>query len=188
MSKKIHIRNMVCDRCIAAVRGLLDRHDLSYTSVLMGEVDLVDPLGKDQRSELAEGLSQLGFELIDDKRTRVIEKVKGVIREVVRNPEAIKGERLSVHLAAELGMAYSGLSELFSAVEGITIERYHILQRLERAKELLVYDELSLSQIADELGFSSVHHLSAQFTKFIGSTPSHFKRIGAARRKPLDKV
>lgn len=179
---------MVCDRCIAAVRGLLDRHGLAYTNVLMGEVDLVDPLGKEQRSELAEGLSALGFELIDDKRTRIIEKVKGLIRQAVREPEVINGKRLSAHLATELGMEYSGLSELFSTVEGITIERYHILQRLERAKELLVYDELSLGQIADELGFSSVHHLSAQFTKFTGYTPSHFKRIGAERRKPLDQV
>lgn len=176
---------MVCDRCIAAVRGLLDRQGVAFHDVLMGEVDLVDPLEKDQRVALADHLSALGFELIDDKRSRIIEKAKTLIRQAVRKPGR---ERLSVHLAKELGMEYSGLSELFSTVEGITLERYHILQRLERAKELLVYDELSLSQIADELGYSSVHHLSAQFTKFTGSTPSHFKRIGAARRTPLDKV
>ncbi len=179
---------MVCDRCVAAVRGLLDRQGLAYRNVLMGEVDLVERLDREGRSELAGGLSALGFELIDDRRTRIIEKVKILIREAVRKPAGIKGERLSVHLATALGMEYSGLSQLFSTVEGLTIERYHILQRLERAKELLVYDELSLGQIADELGYSSVHHLSAQFTKFTGYTPSHFKRIGSARRKPLDQV
>jgi AraC family transcriptional regulator len=186
----LYVRNMVCDRCIAAVTSALREANIAFDRVLLGEVEIEKPLTARQRSALQARLAALGFELIDDKRTRVIEKVKGLIRDLVHANamERNHKEKLSTYLAREMGMEYSGLSELFSTVEGVTIERYHILQRLERAKELMVYDELSLGEIADRLGYSSVHHLSSQFSKFTGYTPSHFKRIGAARRKPLDRI
>lgn len=187
---KLHVRNMVCDRCVAAVASALRASGIVFDHVMLGEVDLPAALSKAQRADLSQRLAAQGFELIDDKRTRTIEQVKTLIRELVHKDHLgrARKEKLSVYLARAMGTDYSGLSELFSTVEGVTIERYHILQRLERAKELLVYDELSLGEIADRLGYSSVHHLSSQFTKFTGHTPSHFKRIGAARRRPIDKV
>lgn len=187
---QLHIRNMVCDRCIAAVSAALRDAGVPFDRVLLGEVELATAINRTKRTGLQQRLAELGFELIDDKRTRIIEQVKKSIRALVQGDHLARArkEKLSAYLSREMGMDYSGLSELFSTVEGVTIERYHILQRLERAKELLVYDELSLGQIADRLGYSSVHHLSSQFSKFTGYTPSHFKRIGAARRKPLDKV
>lgn len=186
---KLFVRNMVCDRCKRAVGGLLVQHGIAFRSVQLGEVELVQPLGSAQRIALEQGLEELGFELIDDQRVRTIERLKTLIQALVRaNAMDRPKEKLSVHLARGMHMEYSGLSNLFSSVEGMTIERYHILQRLERAKELLVYDEQSLSRIAYELGYSSVHHLSNQFTQYVGHSPSHFKKIGAARRKSLDLV
>lgn len=186
----IIIRNMVCERCRTAVRHLLDDRGVRYRRVLLGEVELDQPLELDQRRAIAAMLSELGFELLDDKDTRTIERVKTLIMALVRSTtfSAVPKQKLSVYLSREMGMDYSGISKLFSSVVGITIERYHILQRLERAKELLTYDELSLSQIAFQLGYSSVQHLSNQFTQYAGHTPSHFKHLGAERRKGLDKV
>ncbi|HEX2616978.1 MAG TPA: AraC family transcriptional regulator, partial [Flavobacteriales bacterium] len=155
---KLLVRNMVCDRCIAAVRVALDEVGIMPDRVLLGEVELSQTPTAAQRTALRARLAALGFELIDDKRTRTIEQVKGAIRKLVHTDglERARKEKLSAYLARELGTDYSGLSELFSTVEGLTIERYHILQRLERAKELLVYDELTLGEIADRLGYSSV--------------------------------
>ncbi len=127
---------------------------------------------------------------MDDRRSRIIERTKHLLRERARGNALVRTKKvnLSVELAETLGMEYSGLSKLFSSVEGTTIERYYNLQRLERAKELLVYDEQSLSQIADELGYSSVQHLSNQFAQYIGISPSHFKKLGTHKRHAIDHV
>ncbi len=184
------IRNMVCDRCRTAVRRLMDETDVRYRSVQLGVVELERPLDAPQRTAIAAGLLDLGFELVNDKNTRTIERIKTLIMALVRSNalSTTSKEKLSAYLGREMGMDYSGLSNLFSSAVGMTIERYHILQRLERAKELLAYEELSLTQIADQLGYSSVQHLSNQFTQYAGHTPSHFKRLGTERRKALDKV
>lgn len=188
-AKAIHIRNMVCDRCRSAVEGILNAERIAHTPVELGEVGLMRALNAAQREKLAKRLSEIGFELIDDKRVRTVERVKHLLQKHVHgNALERSKEKLSVWLARAMGMEYSGLSKLFTQVEGVSIERYHNLLRLERAKELLVYDELSLTEIADRLGYSSVQHLSNQFAHFVGHSPSHFKRIGAARRKAIDKV
>ncbi|HRH68216.1 MAG TPA: AraC family transcriptional regulator [Flavobacteriales bacterium] len=187
--KTIHIRNMVCDRCTSAVSGLLTGSGLQYVSIMLGQVVLRRPLRTRERAELEQGLKRLGFELIESKQARMVESIKSVLREHVRLSALTRpNSKLSVWLASAMNMEYSGLSKLFSEVEGTTIERYHNLLRIERAKELLVYDELSVAQIADELGYSSVQHLSNQFAQFVGHSPTHFKRIGAERRKAIDKV
>ncbi len=187
---QLHIRNMVCDRCRMAVEHVLDELALAHGPVHLGQVELEQALDPKQRAAFTERLEQLGFALVDDKRVQVIERVKHLVMELVHGNamEDVRKEKLSVLLAREVGMEYSGLSKLFSSVEGVTIERYYNLHRLERAKELLVYDELNVGQIADLLGYSSVHHLSNQFSQFVGHSPSHFKKIGAERRKSLDRV
>lgn len=185
----LHIRNMVCDRCKTAVRGLLDQQGVDYPELELGEVRLQAPPTPETRERLARGLAALGFELIDDKRSRTVERIKQNLLALVRgDAQQRTKQKLSAWLASEMHTEYSGLSKLFSEVEGTTIERYHNLLRIERAKELLVYDEMSVAQIADTLGYSSAQHLSNQFAQYVGHSPTHFKRIGAERRNALDKV
>ncbi len=186
----LHIRNMVCDRCKTVVRGFMAAQGLVPVRLDLGEVVLPAPLNVEQLAQLDADLMAVGFERIDDRKARIIERTKRLILERARGDAMANATRvrLSVELAREMGMEYSGLSKLFSSVEGQTIERYFNLQRIERAKELIVYDELSLSQIADRLGYSSVQHLSNQFSQFVGHSPSHFKFVGVERRKALDMV
>lgn len=185
----LHIRNMVCDRCKAAVRSLLERQDVVYSGVELGEARIEAAPTPDERERLANGLAALGFELIDDKRARTVERIKQLLLALVKgDAQQRTRQKLSSWLASEMHAEYSGLSKLFSEVEGTTIERYHNLLRIERAKELLVYDEMSVAQIADQLGYSSAQHLSNQFAQYEGHSPSHFKRIGTERRRALDRV
>lgn len=180
---------MVCDRCILVVRQQLDKLGLSYNHIQLGEVELSGnpPAGKIQ--ELREPLKALGFELLDDKKSTLVEKIKNIIIQLIHSVDEVElTQKMSVILEEKLKMDYHYLTGLFSAVEGITIEKYVILQRIEKAKELLKYDELSLSEIADKLGYSSVQHLSQQFKKVTGLTTSHFKQLKENQRKPLDKV
>ena len=178
---------MVCDRCILAVKSLLDKLEIAYNAVKLGEVNLKEKLIPGKKQLLKEQLEQLGFELLDDNRNKLIEKIKNLIIEQVHYGADDKKQTLSSVLAAALHKDYSYLSNLFSATEGTTIEKYLINQKIERAKELLVYDEWSLSEIADRLGYSSVAHLSAQFKKVTGLTPSYFRKKGGPR-KTLDAV
>lgn len=179
---------MVCNRCIMVVQNLLDTLDLKTTGIKLGEVELEKALSAGEKSTLAEALTGLGFELIDDKKSRIIAQIKTVIIELVHHRENDGKINLSAVLSKSLRHDYSYLSNLFSDVEGTTIEKYFIAQKIEKVKELLVYDELSLSEIAFLLNYSSVAHLSSQFKKITGLTPSHFKQIGRDKRKPLDKV
>jgi AraC-like DNA-binding protein len=179
---------MVCDRCSMAVKQTLDQHSIPYQKVELGEIELAGKITEKKLQEFSASLSQLGFELIEDKKARIISKIKSSIIELVRNPETLYKIKLSVFISDKLNKDFDSLSALFSEVEGITLEKYFIGQKIERVKELLVYDELTLSQIASELGYSSVNHLSAQFKKITGLTPTHFKKIGAQKRKSLDKV
>ena len=188
MNSTIFIRNMVCSRCIMVVQNELNRLGIAATSVKLGEVELADPLTAGDKDLLAESLVRLGFELIDDKKSRIIEKIKTVIIGLVHHQKGDGKMNLSVLLSKELHHDYPYLSNLFSDVEGTTIEKYFIAQKIEKVKELLVYDELSLSEIAFRLNYSSVAHLSSQFKKITGLTPSHFKQIREDKRKPLDKV
>jgi AraC family transcriptional regulator len=184
----LFIKNMVCNRCIRAVSSILCNLEIPHGTVLLGEVPLSENLSPEKREELKQRLEAEGFELIDDKRTRLIERIKRLLlQRVGQDPEDIH-DNLSQYLSAALHLDYPYISTLFSNVEGISIEKYFIAQKIEKAKELLVYGELSLSEIAWKLGYSSVQHLSSQFRKVTGLTPTHFKEIGAARRKPLDGI
>jgi AraC-like DNA-binding protein len=184
----LFIKNMVCNRCIMVVQNELDKLGLDVKSIRLGEVSLEKEPDTKDKERLKEVLESLGFELIDDRKGRIIERIKNVIIELVHRQDNGAKTNLSAVLSAELHHDYNYLSNLFSEVEGTTVEKYFIAQKIERVKELLVYDELSLSEIALRLNYSSVAYLSNQFKKVTGLTPSHFKQIKEEKRKPLDKV
>jgi AraC family transcriptional regulator len=185
---QLYIKNMVCERCIIAVRRELEAEGIPYQSIQLGEIELTSKLSKEVLKRLSENLQLAGFEILDDKRSRIVEKIKNTIVSLIHHNESDLNIKLSALLEDKLKLDYHYLTTLFSSVEGITIEKYTILQRIEKAKELLMYDELSISQIADQMGYSSVQHLSQQFKKVTGLTPSHFKNLKENKRKPLDKL
>lgn len=179
---------MVCNRCIMVAKQEIGKLDLHPVDIRLGEVDFENELDKEQKKQISDTLMPLGFELIDDKKGQTIEKIKTLVRELVHGQDGEMKKKLSDILRTEIHHDYNYLSNLFSEVEGITIEKYYIEQRVERVKELLVYDELSLSEIAFQLNYSSVAYLSNQFKKVTGLTPSHFKKIRAEKRRPVDEV
>ena len=182
------IRNMVCNRCISAVRRELDTLGIPVSAITLGQVILIEPIPADTRDVLAARLYSLGFELLDDRRKQTIEQIRNAVIRLVQEGDIEEHFSISAFVSNLLHKEYSALSRLFSEVEGTTIEQFFILQKIEKVKEWLVYDELSLSEISFRLGYSSVSHLSGQFKKITGLTPSHFRRIGAFHRKPIDKV
>src|SRR5690554_6669132 len=184
----VFIKNMVCNRCIMVVQNELDKLHLDVDSVSLGRVDLNSSLSKSDKLKLKNALLPLGFEVIDDKRSRIIEGIKNVIIQAVHHQDTELKVNLSKLLSDKLNLDYSYLSTLLSEVEGTTIEKYFIAQKVEKVKELLVYGELSLSEIAFQLHYSSVSYLSNQFKKVTGLTPSHFKKIKEEKRKPLDEI
>lgn len=189
MPTHLFIKNMVCDRCVLVVQQQLDRMGLPPVSIRMGEVELAAQPSPEQLDTLRGNLQSLGFELLDNRKSTIVERTKNAIIQLIHHHQGEPDNRkLSVFLEEKLGIDYHQLTTLFSSVEGVTIEKYAILQRVEKAKELLMYDEQSLSQIADQLGYSSVQHLSQQFKKITGLTPSHFKQLKDNKRKPLDQV
>jgi len=185
---KLYIKNMVCNRCIMVVKDELIKSGYHPMSVSLGEADLSEELSDDDKVELNRRLQALGFEIIDDKKSRIIGQIKSSIIDLVHHKNNELKVNLSEYLVDLFHHDYTYLSNLFSEVEGTTIEKYFIAQKIERVKELLVYGELSLSEIAFQLNYSSVAHLSNQFKKVTGLTPSHFKNIRTDKRKPLDKV
>ena len=185
--ESLYVKNMVCNRCIIVVRQELEKLGISPIAVALGEVHLKEKQDSGQLEKIRASLSAVGFELIDNKKSKLIEEIKSVIIDVVHHQIKLK-TNLSDYLAREIGKDYSYLSNLFSDVEGTTIEQYFIHQKIERVKELLVYDELTLSEIANEMRYSSVAHLSNQFKKVTGLTPSHFKKIKDNKRTPIDQL
>ncbi|HET7000770.1 MAG TPA: AraC family transcriptional regulator [Puia sp.] len=185
----LYIKNMVCDRCILVVRQELDKLGMGYKNIQLGEVELSENISPEKINEFKDHLHILGFELLDDRKSTLVEKIKSAIIQLIQGTEVeILNKKLSVLLSEKLDLDYHYISGLFSSLEGMTIEKYVILQRIEKAKELLMYAELTLSEIADKLGYSSVQHLSQQFKKTTGLTPSHFKSLKKNMRIPLDKV
>ncbi|WP_312334853.1 AraC family transcriptional regulator [Sphingobacterium sp.] len=184
----IFIKNMVCNRCIMVVQNELDKLGLEVKNIRLGEVTLEQEPTTEEKKKLEEALIPLGFQLIDDKKSRIIEKIKNAIIELVHHQDSEIKTNLSDVLSSKLHHDYNYLSNLFSEVEGTTIEKYFIAQKVEKVKELLVYDELSLSEIAFRLNYSSVAYLSNQFKKVTGLSPSHFKQIREDKRKSLDEV
>ena len=185
---RLYIKNMVCDRCIMVVEHELKDMGLKPQSVGLGEILLPIELSNFEKEALNDRLLSLGFELIDDRRSRLIEQIKTLIVKLIHHSNVKLNIHLSEYLTQHIHHDYNYISNIFSEVEGTTIEKYFIAQKIEKVKELLVYDELSLSEIDDRLNYSSVAHISSQFKKVTELTPSHFKKIGIAKRKPLDKV
>lgn len=185
----LYIKNMVCHRCKMVVRTELEKLQLHPVNIALGEVVIEEKqLSKQQSKQVAEALKAVGFELIDDKRSKLIEQIKTFVIDTVHYKDEQPNKNYSELLSQHLHHDYSHLSNLFSGVEGITIEQYILNQKIEKVKELLLYNELSLSQIAFQLAYSSTAHLSAQFKKLTGFTPSKFKQMGVESRKSLDDV
>lgn len=173
---KLIIKNMVCPRCVAAVTALLAAEGLTTTAVRLGEAEIVGTLDEEQKAHLAAALLAAGFELLDEPRAQTVEQLRIAVQEWAR----MEGEHpnLTDYLPVRLGKDYSALSKLFSEVQGITLERFAILHRIEYAKELLCYRQQTMSEIAYTLGYSSPAHLSAQFKQVTGMTPKAFREQG----------
>lgn len=186
----IKVKNMLCPRCIAAVRRILQSHKLDVREIALGEAVVAEDISADTKARIAADLAEEGFELLDDPRTAMVERIKGAVIEWVRNLS--NRPKLSVWLSSKLARDYSALSHLFSEVCGITIERYCINQRIEYVKELMFYSEQSLSEIAWNLGYSSPAHLSSQFKQVTGLSPREFRNMHgsakAANRRSLDEL
>jgi AraC family transcriptional regulator len=189
MESKLYIKNMVCDRCKMVVRDQLEKNAIAYKNIELGEVELSVIPSTEQLQQFSSDITLLGFEIIEDKTARIVSSIKNAVLEFVRDPSPkTRKLKFSSYLADKLNKEYNYISNLFSSLEGTTIEQYLINQKIEYVKELLVYDELTLSEIAHQLGYSSVQHLSNQFKKVTGLTPTHFKQLGLKKRTPLDKV
>ncbi len=186
----IPVKNMVCNRCIMALTTILTEANIPFEKVILGEIHLDRALNDKELTLLKTKVQAIGFELIDTKNSSIIEKIKSLVIQKARNEpdENISRLKLSTFITDNLHHEYTYLSNLFSSVESRTIENYFIEQRIEYVKELLVYGELTLSEIAYKLEYSSTAHISAQFKKVTGLTPSYYKKIGAEKRKALDQV
>lgn len=183
-----HIKNMVCRRCILIIENILASLQIEKAVVSLGKIIVPYDLEMNRRQELAERLYNVGLKIIESRMNQLVEDIKQSVRDYLAMGLDAQQYRLSDFVAAKLPYDFSYLSDLFSKIEGITVERFFIMLRLEKVKELLTYDQLSLSEISFETGFSSVHHLSAQFKKFTGITPSQYKQLGEKVRKPLDLI
>ena len=184
----LYIKNMVCRRCILMVSQILEKNGITPVTVALGEVTLAGDISPAQEKKLRADLESFGFEWLDDQRSRLIEKVKTLLLEKVQSGELPEDFSLVKFIGQSFHRDYSAISKLFSEVEGISLEKYFILQKIEKVKEWLVYNERSLSEIAFRLGYSSVAYLSSQFKKVTGLTPSEFKANHAGRRHALDEV
>lgn len=189
-SNILFVKNMVCHRCILAVSEILKNLSIPFQQVSIGEIHLAENLTKEQNELVCTNLAEIGLELIDNRMRGIVEKIKQLVLQKARKEVDAKEHKLklSVFLSEHLHHEYTYLSSLFSSIEGRTIENYFIEQRIEKVKELLVYKEMTLSEIAFETEYSSVAHLSNQFKKITGLTPSHFKQVGSHKRKLLDQV
>lgn len=185
---KLYIKNMVCRRCKMVVKAELEKLGLQPLSVELGEVEILESNIEEVKKQLLHNLRSLGFDLIDDKKSRTIESIKNLIIDLVHNKHNQINLNLSDYLAQELAQDYSTLSNLFSQVEGITLEKYFIQQKIEKVKELLIYDEMTLGEIAFLLNYSSVQHLSNQFKKVTGFSPSYFKQLKANKRRQIEDL
>jgi len=179
---------MVCGRCKMVVKSELDKLGLQTISVELGEVELQDEITDSQKEVLLKNLQALGFDFIDDKKSKTIEKIKNLIVDLVHHKNNELKINLSDYLVENLNQDYSTLSNLFSEIENTTIEKYFISQKIEKVKELLIYNELSLSEIADMLNYSNVAHLSNQFKKITGFTPTHFKQQKDKKRIQIENL
>lgn len=179
---------MVSNRCKMAVKDALRKLKLHFVVVDLGEVDIMENINDEQRAMLKQELYNSGLELMDDKRAMLIEKIKNVIIEMVHYSEEAIKVNFSDYLSEKLNHDYTYLANLFSEVQGTTIEQFIIVHKVERIKELINYGELNITEIAWKMNYSSVAHLSNQFKKVTGLSPSHFKQIKEKRRSPIEEI
>ncbi|PCI31766.1 MAG: AraC family transcriptional regulator [Flavobacteriaceae bacterium] len=188
MNNLLYIKNMVCPRCISAVSEVLTELQIETTAIQLGEISLRSPISLQKRELLATKLVAAGFELILDKNSTYITQIKTLIIDSIRNNNGRTRCNYSVLIAEKLDQEYAVISKLFSSIEGITIEKYGVKQKIEYVKELLFYKELTLSEISFKLDYSSVAHLSSQFKQQTGMTPSAFKKLKGPSHSSLDSL
>lgn len=185
---KLYIKYMVSNRCKMAVKEELKKLGLHFIVVDLGEVEIMESISNDQREELKLALCDSGLELMDDKRSVLIEKIKNTIIEMVHHSDEMIKTNFSDYLSEKLNHDYTYLANLFSEVQGSTIEHFIINHKIERIKELIIYDELNITEIAWKMNYSSVAHLSNQFKKVTGLSPSHFKQLKDKRRSSIEDL
>jgi len=189
MPSVLYIKNMVCPRCIETVEQVLTDSGFKVTGIKLGEAEIDKTPSTEQMEALSAALQKRGFELLIDKKSRMVGQIKSeIIRLVHHNNDEILNINLSNHIVDLIGADYSSISHLFSSEEGITIEKFTILQKIEKVKELISYGELTTSEIAFKMGYSSAAHLSKQFKKITGLTPGQYKNQSDKQRKPLDRI
>jgi AraC-like DNA-binding protein len=185
---KLFIKYMVSTRCKMVVKEELKKLRLHFMVVDLGEVEIMENISAEQREQLKSALLSSGLELMDDKKAVLIEKVKNVITEMIHNSDELPKVNYSDFISEKLNHDYTYLSNIFSEVKGITIQQFIIVHKIERIKELIIYNELNLTEIAWKMNYSSVAHLSNQFKKITGLTPSHFKQLKDKRRSPIEEI
>ncbi|MFT6815490.1 MAG: AraC-like DNA-binding protein [Sphingobacteriales bacterium] len=185
---KIYIKNMVCHRCKLVVKSELEKLDFHPLSVELGLVEISESSLNPKKEQLNKKLKELGFEILDTKRSKVIEQIKTLIIDLVHNKNNQLKTNLSTYISAQLNHNYNSLSNLFSETENTTIEKFYINQKIERVKELIIYKESTLSEIAFLLNYSSVAHLSNQFKKVTGFSPSYYKSLKEQKRKQIENL
>lgn len=179
---------MVCPRCVEAVKQEFDTLDIEIVDIELGRVTIAKKLIEEQKKALESNLAKRGFELLDDKQTKIINEIKSIIIKEIHHKNELALVNFSTLLSEQLYYDYSYLSRLFSSVEGRTIEKFILAQKIEKVKELLAYNELTLSEIAFQMNYSSSAHLSSQFKKITGLSPSAFKKLHVHKRKSLDEI
>ena len=185
---KLYVKFMVSLRCKLMVKDTLNKIGIPFKNINLGEIEIAEPISEQQREQLQNNLLELGLELMDDKKAILIERIKHVIIEMVHYSDEIPKVNFSDYLSKQLHYDYTYLSNLFSENQGLTIEHFVILHKIERVKELIIYDEKNLSEIANMMHYSSVSHLSSQFKKVTGLTPTIFRSMLVIKRKSLDKL
>ena len=185
---KLYIKYMVSNRCKIAVKDVLKKLGLHFIVVDLGEVEVMEHITSEEQEQLRLALLDIGFELMDNKRAVLVERIKNVIIEIVHYSDEVIKIKFSDYLSEKLNYDYTYLANLFSEVQGTTIEKFLINHKIERIKELIIYDELNISEIAWKMNYSSVAHMSNQFKKVTGLTPSHFKELKAKKRIPIENI
>lgn len=185
---KLYIKYMVSNRCKMVVKEELKKLGLHFIVVDLGEVEIMENISAEQREQVKTALFDSGLELMDDKRAVLIEKIKNAIVELVHHTDGLIKMNISDYLSEKLNHDYTYLANLFSEVQGTTIEKFIISHKIERIKELIIYDELNITEIAWKMNYSSVAHLSNQFKKVTGLSPSHFKQLKTKRRSPIEEI
>lgn len=188
MTETLYIKNMVCPRCIESVRDVFSELNIQTSGIKLGEVTVTSIINFKLKEKLEARLKLKGFELLEGKKSKLIAQIKSIVINQIHHSEDVLNINFSTYIADQLNQDYSTLSKLFSSVEGVTIERFILKQKVERVKEFIFYKELTLSEIAFKMGYSSVAHLSSQFKKETGMPPSEFKKLNKPNRKSLDSL